>query len=188
MTRPALLSYGNAPVGWSMLWSAEDEVRPQQIGPCPFAGGRPAVNFASLPGQGKPLFGHTHPNRQRQAVARCRCDICGRHIRLETKISMSSERLTNVQGIGLVPLVVEPLCCRSCAALSISVCPHLMRQVSTGEVVVRQVMRWRVIAQLLNTDATMEFCGVRRPGVVGHLKMALTGFRIRDVDWLREGA
>jgi hypothetical protein len=83
-----------------------------------------------------------------------------------------------------MPLVVEPLCCAQCAWLSTRHCPHLKRRIDEGAIVIRQVFKFEFIAQQLNAEATLEFCGVNKPGIIGHLKMALTDFKMRDHAWL----
>jgi hypothetical protein len=59
-----------------------------------------------------------------------------------------------------MPLVVEPLCCAQCAWLSTRHCPHLKRRIDEGAIVIRQVFKFEIIAQQLNAEATLEFCGV----------------------------
>lgn len=130
-------------------------------------------------GQGKPNFGATHPLRQRGL-----CEICRFPLKLKTKLSLSEERLTDVQGVGQVPLVVEPLCCSKCAWLSVHHCPHLKKRAADGQIIIRQVFQFVPVAQQLNGAATLEFCSVDSPGVIGHVKMALTKYKVRDLSWL----
>jgi len=61
-----------------------------------------------------------------------------------------------------MPLVVEPLCCAQCAWLSTRHCPHLKRRIDEGAIVIRQVFKFEIIAQQLNAEATLEFCGVNK--------------------------
>jgi len=82
------LLWGNVPVPNTASWSAEDGL---SLGPCPYFpnAGVPALVQSSAQGQGKPLFGKPHSNRQREAMARCLCDICGKSLKTSTKVSLS---------------------------------------------------------------------------------------------------
>jgi hypothetical protein len=179
-----LVYYGKTPVASSVIWSEEKVVRPWALRPCEFASGVMAVCPPDKRGQGKPIFGATHPLRQRQAVQSWLCEVCRKPIKLKTKISLSNERNTMVDGVGIVPLVVEPLCCVKCAWLSCQHCPHLKARVADGTILVRQVFKVEFVAQQLNAEATMEFCGFEAPGVIGHIKLALTKYELRDLAWL----
>lgn len=175
------LQVGNAPVPIAVPWSAEESLF--WIAPCPYAGGLPAMHQTEARGQGKPLFGSAHAVRQRKQVALCKCDICGATLWTRTKVSLSQERATRV-GSAVMPLVVEPLVCRPCALLALRHCPELRRQISAGTIWVRQVFHFTKVLQQLTADATEQFCGVRAPGTVGHIKMRLDSYRDRDIAWI----
>src|SRR3546814_5308120 len=68
------LQWGNVPVPNTASWTAEVGL---SLGRCPhFAdAGVPALVQSCAQGVGKPLFGKPHSNRQREAMARCLCDI-----------------------------------------------------------------------------------------------------------------
>jgi len=172
------------PVGWSVLWSAEENARPWKVERCFHAGNVLALSPPDLPGEGKPMFGATHPRRQREAVSRRICEICGCSLAARTKVSMSEERLTHVAGVGYTLLVVEPLCCVPCARLSLQHCPHLRRRAEEGALSIRQVLKYQIVNQIMKPEAVEEFTGQRLEGITGHLKLALNNFKLRDVAWL----
>jgi len=66
-------------------------------------------------------------------------------------------------------------------------CPSLRRQAADGSLRIRQVFATRVVAQTLTAAATMEFAGVEATGAVGHLKLAVTRFDERSLEWLADG-
>ncbi len=174
------MNYGKVPVPYSVGWS--DEAR-FWLAPCQYAGGMVAIHQEEKIGGGKPTFGKPHMNRQRRAIALCLCDVCGKPLKVRTKVSMSEERAV-VAGDEILPTVVEPLCCRPCARLATQHCPHLKSRVRDGLIIVRQVFTYRIVAQLLTGEATAESTGESRPGTVGHLKMQLTKSTFRDLEWL----
>ncbi|WP_129141507.1 hypothetical protein [Modicisalibacter coralii] len=167
---------------WTVLWSGE--ANDDWLAPCRHANGAMAIHSISRPCDGKPLFGKTHPNRQRQAMAQCLCDICGKPLATRTKVSMSQLRTIEVGGRA-VSAQVEPLCCKPCAAASLSACPHLRKQVANGAIQVRQVLRHSLISQVLTSEAVMEFTGQRcGEPVIGHLKLVIEKSRDRTTKWL----
>lgn len=172
--------YGKMPVPFSVGWSDEKRM---WIAPCEYANGMMALHQEENPGSGKPTFGTPNNNRQRKALALGLCDICGMSMKNRTKVSMSEERVAIADG-EMILTVVEPLCCRTCARLAVQHCPHLKRRIKEGLIIVRHVFAYRLITPLLTGEATMEFAGEYKPGTVGHLKMQLTKFRLRDLAWL----
>lgn len=178
------LMYGNIPVPYSAAWTEENTFT---IGYCPYAGGSDALNQIDAPAQGRPTFATPHMNRQRESLFKGLCDICACSMRNRTKVSMSEERWTDVQGVKM-PLVVEPLCCRVCARIALAQCPHLKRRIADREIIIRQVYKYDVVCSQLTGEATMEFAGVYAPGTVGHLKMRLRKSAVRSLDWIMEGA
>src|SRR3546814_993401 len=85
------LQWGNVPVPNTASWTAEVGL---SLGRCPYFAdaGIPALIQPCAQGQGKPLFGTPHSNRQREAMARCLCDICGKSLKASTKVSLSHAR------------------------------------------------------------------------------------------------
>lgn len=175
--------YGKIPVSFSVAWTEEKAF---WIAPCPYAFGKAAVHQQDAPGIGKPTFAKPHMNRQRKSIREGLCDICAKPVRVKTKVSFSEERWVDVQGQSM-PLVIEPLCCRECAVIAIEHCPHLKRRIGEGAIVVRQVFKYRVVASMLTGAATLEFCGADAPGTIGHLKMELTNYKDRNLEWLTNG-
>jgi len=146
-----------------------------------------AMQLIETKGTGKPDFGKTHMVRQRRNISLCLCDVCGKPLKAKTKISMSMTRavlMDTENGVDMVPLVVEPLCCRDCAIISIKQCPHLKKTAADGSLKIRQVFSYTVVMSMLTGEATEEFAGVYEPFTVGHLKMRLDKFTERDMGWL----
>lgn len=82
--------FGSAAVPWTASWSAREEEF--YLAPCPHFGRQAALCQPSAPGEGKPLFGKPHSNRQREAIARGLCDLCGKSLKTATKVSLSHAR------------------------------------------------------------------------------------------------
>lgn len=179
------LTFGATPVPYTVTWTAEEAVF---LGPCQHAGGRVAFRQPSAPGQGRPLFGRPHGDRQREAVARDLCDLCGRPLKNRTKVSLSHAR-PRPGALGLCVMQVEPLLHKACAAESVRWCPSLRRDLKRGTTQIRQVMRHRVEFALIDP----RHVDVYAPGkasaepVVGHAKVILLAWKDRPIEWLTEG-
>lgn len=176
------LYYGNVPVPFTASWSSEEDMT---IAPCRYAGARPAVCQSISPGVGRPLFAKPHMVRQRQAMALDLCDLCGRPLKGRTKVSLSHASLRFNAAEGSAVLQVEPLLHRECAAVSVRHCPSLQRDIAEGRLDVRRVTRSRVQLAQLTGAATMEFCGVNRPGTVGHAKIDILSSVSMPLEWLQ---
>jgi hypothetical protein len=182
------LTFGNAPVPYTVSWSGEERFF---VAVCPHAH-RQAIRQASAPGEGKPLFGKPHSDRQREAVARALCDICGKPLKNRTKVSLSHARPRSNGATGLNVLQVEPLLHKECAAISMQFCPSLRRDIRAGTLMVRQVARWRVQFAIMGPEYVSHYV----PGyqaspadrIVGHAKVELLMWTDRDEDWLSEEA
>lgn len=172
--------WGNIIIPWSVAWTGENEFF---IAYCPYAKRR-ALCQKNAPGVGKPDFGKPHSDRQRRAMALHLCDICAHSLKSRTKVSLSQESPRQVDRIGFIPLAVEPLVHRECALISLQQCPELKRQAAAGTLRIRQVLGFKIISQILNEAATLEFAKVSAAGVTGHLKLAITNAIDREVSWL----
>lgn len=142
-----------------------------------------------LPGMGKPRFAKPHSVRQRQAMARLLCDLCGEPTKPGDRVSLSQERAVRVTQAGfdkMAATVVEPLMHHRCAARSAGLCPNLRAQLEAGTLWVREVTSCQLVLQQLTGAATMEFAGLHRPGTIGHMKLILTNAITRDMEWLQE--
>lgn len=179
------LSFGNTPVPYTASWTAEEAF---SVGPCPHAR-RIAILQASAQGQGKPLFGKPHSNRQREVIAKGLCDLCGKPLAGRTKVSLSHARVRHNGAQGPAILQVEPLLHRECAAISMRFCPSLRRDIAAGDLMVRQVNRHRVQFAVMTSEYTKEIAGVACQAI-GHAKVELLAWRDRDEAWLtrREAA
>lgn len=137
MTRA--LQFGNIAVPWTVGWTGEESFH---VGTCRFIR-RPAICQVAAPGVGKPTFGKPHWERQRQCIAQCLCDLCGKPLKLATKVSLSHARPVAHGAEGLAIMQVEPLLHRACAAESMRLCPSLKRDIAAGTLMIRQVTSWR---------------------------------------------
>jgi hypothetical protein len=181
------LSFGNTPVPYTVAWSAEDV---SFVGLCPYAN-RPAICMGVAPGEGRPLFGKPHSQRQRKAVALGLCDLCGKPLKNRTKVSLSHAR-TRLNGAeGPCVMQVEPLLHRECAAMSMNFCPSLKRDIAAGTLMIRQVTRSRVQFAVMAPEFISHYVAeyIASPGdrIVGHAKVELLQWSDRDAAWLSEG-
>lgn len=179
-----LLQFGATSVPWTVGWTGEESFR---VDRCRFSG-RPAICQAIAPGVGKPTFGKPHSQRQRQAIAECRCDLCGKPLKLATKVSLSHARPVGHGADGLAILQVEPLLHRECAAISMRFCPSLKRDIAAGTLMVRQVTRWRCQFAIMGPQFVSHYVPgyVAKPidRIVGAAKVELLGWIDRDERWL----
>lgn len=178
-----MLTHGKTPVPYTVSWTAEEE---HYVAPCAYFGGRPALSQPNSPGVGKPSFGKPHSQRQREAIAHCLCDLCGKSLKPHTKISLSHARPVPHGASGWAILQVEPMLHRACAALCIDWCPSLKRDVADGSLFVRQVTRWRAQAAIMSREYVREITG-QDCTALGHAKVELLRWRDRDLTWLNRG-
>ena len=181
--RSTILRFGQTAVPWTVSWSGEED---HYLGACPFFKGL-ALCQRSAPGAGRPLFGKPHSHRQRAAVARCLCDLCGRSLKLATKVSLSHARPVPHGAEGWAVLQVEPLLHRECAAESLRWCPSLRRDIEAGSLMVRQVTRWRAQCAIMSAEYVETVTGEARKAL-GHAKVELLDWIDRPEDWLRASA
>lgn len=178
-----ILRFGNAAVPWTVSWSNEEEFF---LGQCPEFK-RLAVRQPALPGEGRPLFGKPHMDRQRMAMARGLCDLCGKPLKLSTKVSLSRARPMPHGAHGWAVLQVEPMLHRACALESMEFCPSLKRQLANGELQIRQVTRWRAQCAIMTAEYVETVTGEAKQAL-GHGKVELLDWIDRDLDWLSRKA
>lgn len=184
MTRE-ILHWGNVPVPYAALWTAEQGR--MHVAVCPHIG-RIACCDVTARGEGRPVFGKPHMGRQRELIVGDLCDLCARPLRLRTKVSLSHTRNTLTGANGPVQMQVEPLLHKDCAAICVRHCPSLRRDIARGTLSLSQVIRHRHQVAILTEDAIEHFCGERRKGVAGHAKVELIRWIDRDLSWLEGGA
>lgn len=178
--RQMTLIYGNAPVPNTTLWSGEQAIFLARDSTVP---GHTAICNNNAQGDGIPIFGKPHMQRQRQAIANGLCDLCGKPLKNRTKVSLSHAR-ERIGAEGLCIMQVEPLLHKTCAAISIQHCPSLKRDIRNGKLFVRMVTRYRVQFAQLTGAATEEFVKKRCPGAVGHAKIELLAWTEKSAGWL----
>ena len=177
--RAVITRFGATAIPWTVSWSAEETF---SLGKCHVFHKR-AIMQISDPGVGKPLFGKPHSNRQREAIGRCLCDLCGRSIKLATKVSLSHARPQPHGALGWAILQVEPMLHRECAAESCRWCPSLKRDIEHGTLMIRQVHRWRAQCAVMSETYVESVTGEARKAL-GHAKVELIHWTDRDIDWL----
>jgi hypothetical protein len=91
--------------------------------------------MTSAPGQGRPLFGKVHPLRQRRAMRRLLCGVCGGPPdRTDAGVLwLLRDYRDDWPGWPERMAAVEPPVCLPCARVSVRACPALRR----GHVAVR---------------------------------------------------
>lgn len=148
-------------VPWTALWTGETEFSWRGI--CRYSF-RQSVFRPMRQGMGTPIYVEFHPQRQRQAVAENRCHVCGEKI-AGHRISM---------GIEEDGAVIDPLTCVRCSRESIRSCPHLQKQATSGELVIRDVQKssWRPVMLEGSYD------------VVDAFEIMLERWERHDVAWL----
>lgn len=176
-----MLIYGGSPVPYTVSWSTEEGF---YLDHCPHAG-RLAICQAVSPGEGKPMFGKPHSQRQRETIAKELCDLCGKPLKNRTKVSLSHARpRMNAHEPGQI-LQVEPLLHRECAAESMKHCPSLKRDLAAGTIMIRQVLRHGVQFAIMDEVYVQSVTGAAEKAV-GHAKVQLIMWRDRDLGWLEK--
>jgi hypothetical protein len=176
------LMFGQVPVPNTTAWGAEEEFF---LGQCPHAE-RLAVMQLERQGEGKPIFGKPHMQRQRAAVALELCDLCAKPLKGRTRISLSHAQPVPHGAHGWAILQVEPMLHRPCAQESIFRCPSLKRDIGRGTLRIRQVTRSRCQMAILKPEAVAEFVG-QAVIAIGHAKIELLAWKDRDLAWLERG-
>lgn len=179
------MMFGNTRVPHTVSWDKEDRF---YVGRCEFAGGAMAICQSLDQGNGKPMFGKPHSQRQRQTIAQGRCDLCGTSLEHRTKVSLSHARLRQNGAEGPCIMQVEPMLHKECAADSLRFCPSLKRDINADSLMIRQVKRYRVQFAIMSP----EYVGVYVPDyvakptdrIVGHAKIELLDWIDRDQRWL----
>lgn len=176
-----LLMWHSVPVPQVALWTAEEAC---YLGADPLVPNMMAVCNAEAQGQGKPIFGKPHMQRQRRLVIEGLCDLCGKPLKGRTKVSLSHAAV-RTGADGLCVMQVEPMLHKECAKISVLHCPSLKRDQRGGTINVRLVTRYRVQIAQLTADASELFTGQRHSGAVGHAKVELLTWQDRDLEWLQ---
>jgi len=175
-----ILHWNNIPVPYTAAWSGEEEF---YLAECCHVHQR-AVCQKEAQGEGRPLFGKPHMNRQREVIANDLCDLCRKPLTNRTKVSLShaQSRLNAAPG-GTGVLQVEPLLHKECAIESIKHCPSLQRDIRGGTIRIRQVLQHRHQVALIDGEETARFTGISEPSC-GHAKVELMAWKNRDLAWL----
>jgi len=143
------------------------------------------TRIPSQPGKGKPDFGQVHSLRQRLAMARSQCQICGGPADRDPDGTLW---LVDAQSDALraTHRTIHPPVCEPCAHRSVRACPHLRKAWTALRV--RSVTPWGVMgayyvsyqSELLVADAgTYAFTDPRLPWVrASQLRVELRDFTV----------
>lgn len=173
------LHFGNTPVPYTVSWSAEESFI---LSRCQYFDDIAIFQPVQI-GDGKPMFGKPHMQRQREAIARDLCDLCGKSIRLSTKVSLSHARVQPHGFQGPCVMQVEPMLHKRCAAESMRWCPSLRRDIAAGTLFVRQVTRHRAQCAIMSAEYIGTITG-QAVKALGHGKVELINWIDRDAQWL----
>ncbi len=181
-----ILRYGKTAVPWTVSWSDEKL----------FVGYDPIIKHRAIcqeekPGSGTPQFGKPHSNRQRQACAQGLCDLCGKTLRLHTKVSLSHASVRENGADGHAVMQVEPMLHTRCARESLRWCPSLKRDIDAGTLMIRQVTKFRVqfalVAPIFIKEYVPDYEVRTNDRIIGHGKVELLKWIGRDLNWLMKG-
>jgi hypothetical protein len=178
----ARLSWRGIPVPYIAAWSSEKE---RYISEDNNAGGKLAVFRTGRRGDGDPMFGKMDEARQREAIARRRCQVC--RVKLSGEQSFALD--INYNSVkDSTPVIQEPPVCKSCARLALTICPGNRRRREHGELLAFEVYEYEILMQLLGPHygpecdkAFNELVADCHP-VVGYLKAALTRYRAVSIE------
>lgn len=181
MNAPAkILRFGATAVPWTVSWSGEEGMF---IDNCRFFDRRMAICQVRDPGNGRPLFGKPHMDRQREAIAKCLCDLCGKPLKHSTKVSLSHASPQPHGAAGWAILQVEPLLHKACAAESLRWRPSLKRDIENETLRIRQVTRWRAQVAIMD-EVYVETVTGAQVKALGHGKVELLTWTDCDLAWL----
>lgn len=168
-------------VPWTTPWTGENsgfEVRNEH-----YLEGNWSLCQKSAPGEGTPIFGSAHYQRQRQAIVQGRCDVCGRMIQPgQAKVLLHpGNRLKGTDEVGHVMAPSH----RACARLAAETCPWALKEIEANRLTVIVAVQSRVALAFLDPEVVEAEVGKRFTfPVVGHAKLIVDKKLVRDVDWL----
>jgi hypothetical protein len=130
----------------------------------------------SRPGEGQPLFAKVHPLRQRRAMRRLLCNVCGQPAdRTEDGVLwLLKDHRTDWPGWPQAMAVTEPPVCLPCVRLATRLCPALRRE---GAAAVRARN-----APISGVHGTLFRCEAGLPVAMDEVTVAYGDPRLR---WLR---
>jgi hypothetical protein len=129
-------------------WSGEQHVEPlvvyRLLGGIGYSGEQPQdrdsrgvlwLRRHAARGSGRPLYGDVHPGRQRLAMERLLCQVCGEPTDTDERgvLWLLEDARTDWEGWPNELLTTHPPICRPCVSTARQECPHMWR----GSVLVR---------------------------------------------------
>lgn len=156
---PDVPMWGRFPVPWVARWTGEKTGNTFQVGYAPptgapfilWNGTEPVIDEHGIRWQpeavtraGTPLFGELNTYRQRMAMRRARCQICGQAMPRENMswlMAASQWQPGPVDG-----LTTNPPTCETCIPLSLAVCPFMSKRNRSEDHAVYRltVRRWGI--------------------------------------------
>jgi hypothetical protein len=182
------IHWRSIPVPYIAAWTDERDV---YVSEDRNAGGRLAVFRNGRRGAGEPLFGKMDESRQREVIARRRCQVC--RVKLDGGPAFALDINYNAVTDGS-PVIQEPPVCWTCARLALTICPGNRRLRERGELLSFEVYEYGILAQLLkpssasNADVHLSraLSEVWPQPVVGYLKAVLTRYRPIAIEAIME--
>lgn len=175
------LTYNGQIVPWTTPWTAEmtDHVVKREH----IVQGALAICQRIAPGEGKPLFGTQHLQRQRQAIIQGRCDVCGGVIRPgQHRVLLHPG--TPLKGTNEVGHTMAPAH-RECARQAALVCPWIIQKIEGGSLTVIVAKKTRILLATLDPEIVEAETGqLYELPVVGHAKLIVDKSVKRDAQWL----
>ncbi|WP_180641209.1 hypothetical protein [Agrobacterium vitis] len=111
------------------------------IGTCPITK-RFACMDADARGEGKPIFGKPHMNRQREVIYHDLCDLCAKPMKMHTRVSLSHAKLIAAGTINIRHVLKHAV---QFAALTAVACEEFTGEARSGVIGHAKVelLRWR---------------------------------------------
>ncbi|WP_327378729.1 hypothetical protein OG393_32965 (plasmid) [Streptomyces sp. NBC_01216] len=135
------------PVGWTTLWEPRDAPGRSSVIRSPEEG---AVLWCyCATGTGTPLLGQMCPRRQRTAMARRRCQLCGTSIDRDAKVVFIAGESEGTAA----QLVREPPLHAACAAYAARVCPYLVVGNRAGALRVAEAASYQLFEERVRPDS-----------------------------------
>lgn len=180
------LYWRGTPVPYVALWSSETY---SHVAFDPNAGGHAALFTAGARGEGEPVWGKMHEPRQRETVAKFRCQVCNCKLKDERAFAMDVPQAMLYEDRE-IPLLMEPPACMKCIRIALAMCPGNRRRAEAGVLKCYEVMAYKAIGQILQkveVGGTPALNRILKTGqrVIGMNKCALTMYREMTLEQLK---
>lgn len=172
-------TYNGQIVPWTTPWTGEDA--DYHLETLHYAPGLPSICQKIAQGEGRPIFGSVHYQRQRQAIIHGRCDVCGGMIRPgQARVLLHPGNV--LKGTDVVGHVMAPSH-RECARQAALVCPWIISEIKAARLNVVVAQKTEIAMAILDQDIVEAETGERKPAF-GHAKLIVRKSLRRDAEWL----